>query len=234
MCFNNGLDNADSITDTCELAKLVYECGGNKCWLCGDTSFAVGIVHHIHPKAWRSPFPAYLANGLIPKHFDLSHPDNLIPLCRSCQTSYDADFPEWILVPDTDTLKKYIEHEKKDYDLRFLISQSSTNSVPPRTLPLIDRTQVTYYPLFLSPHLHLPRFEFDHWPKNWLGEPTAVIHRATWRGLLNPSPIQPIRLPVGPRMWQRGVPAIFQILVVELVRLWTRPVPVTRGQVRRF
>jgi len=97
-----------------------------------------------------------------------------------------------------------------------------------RTLPIIDRSKVRYYPAIISPSLPLERFNFSRWPKAWLGEPTTVIHRVARRGLLESTPVRPISLGPG-RGWQRGVPVVFQALIAELFRLWARPTP-AKGQ----
>ena len=209
--------------------RKVFDRDGDECWLCGHKSESINIAHQIHASAWRYPFPEFISNGTIPTRIDLSHCDNLIPLCASCHVSYDAVYPEWIIIPDIDTLNQYIEHEKKDYDHRHIVAQSSGLSIP-RTLPLIDRTRVMYNPLILSPHVTVRNS--SNWPKHWQGEPTTVIHRAAWNGLLASNTVkdvqrlQPIQL--GNGTWQRGVPTIFKAMVYELTRLWDRPAPFIR------
>ena len=74
--------------------KLVFERDGKECWLCGQTSADLGIAHQIQPSALKHPFAAYKANGMIPKYIDLSHHDNLFPLCSFCHLLYDVAYPE--------------------------------------------------------------------------------------------------------------------------------------------
>jgi len=198
---------------------LIFERDGYACWLCGDTSH-LNIAHQIHASAFRHPFPLFKENGTISIP-DLSHSDNLFPLCPSCHTGYNLAFPNWIMVPDADTLRKYLEHEEEDYNYR----QKSLESLP-RTLPSIDRTKVLYHPAILSTQfqVHMSKVKpVSRWRKHWLGEPTTVIHRAAWHGLLDSNPIQQIRS--GRRTFQRGVPPVFQSLIGDLVRLWARAAP---------
>ena len=183
-----------------------------------------GLTLHIRFEAVEEEaLTSFKDNGTLPATVtDPSHRDNLFPLCSSCHRAYDAgSLPSWILIPDVPTLEKYIRHEKENYDHRYLISRATT--VPPpesllRTLPVIDslRSSVFYW------------FNSLRWPKVWLGEPTTVIHRVARRGLLESTPVRPISLGKG-RGWQRGVSAVFQVLVRELFRLWARPSPV-KGQ----
>ena len=201
---------------------LVFDRDGYACWLCGDTTTSINIAHQIQAAASRHPFPLFKANGTIAIP-DLSHPDNLLPLCPTCHSEYDLTFPEWIMVPDADTLKQYLEHEKEDYDHRLHVSLTSQICLP-RTLPSIDRMKVFYHPAILSTYVNLQKYKSE-WPKHWLGEPTTVIHRAAWCGLLDSTPIQPIQLGLGNRTWHRGVQPIFQTLIGELIRLWARPAP---------
>ena len=223
MNFNDEFDLEDVDEHT---RDVVLDRDGDACWLCGDTSTAsINIAHHIHAAASKHPFPSLKDNGTIAIPH-LSHPDNLLPLCPTCHTKYDSTFPEWIMVPDVDTLKQYLEHEKEDYDHRLYISQTSQKFLP-RTLPSIDRTKVLYHPAILSTHLDLEMYFKSKWPKHWLGDPTTVIHRAAWHGLLDSTPVQPVRLGFGDRafQWQRGIQPDFQILIGKLIRLWARPVP---------
>ena len=133
-----------------------------------------------------------------------------ISLCVYCHEGYDAAFSDWVLIPDKETLRTYIDHEKNDYEQRYLVSKKSC-SVPPRCLPFIVRNKILYHPLIITqPTVVRNYLRGDtHWPKRWLGEPTTVIHRAVCHGLFNSNPIQPLRLGRG-RMWQIGVPEIFR------------------------
>lgn len=79
-------------------------------------------------------------------------------------------FPNWILVPHEETIRKYIEHEKQDYEKRSLASRHVS-----RSLPEIDRRQVLYHPLITTytngnykNYFGLTR-SFKPWPKPWLG-----------------------------------------------------------------
>ena len=221
MNFDDDREYSDRIPES---TREVFDRDGDECWLCGHKSESINIAHQIHTAAWRHPFPAFISNGTIPSRIQLSHRDNLIPLCASCHVSYDAVYPEWIIIPRIDTLNQYIKHEKKDYDHRHIAAQSSGISIP-RTFPSINRTRVTYNPLIPSPRVIVR--DSSIWPKHWQGEPTTVIHRAAWNGLLAPNTVQavqPIRL--GNGTWQSGVPTIFKAMVCELTRLWDRPAPV--------
>lgn len=122
------------------------------------------------------------------------------------------------------TLNRYLEHEEKDYNHRLHVSLSSQNSLP-RTLPSIDRMKVSYHPAILSTQYRFGP-EALQWPKHWLGEPTTVIHRAAWRGLLHSNPIEPVRL--GDRNFQRGIDPILQRKIVDFIRLWARAAPRSR------
>lgn len=222
--------NTVSISDdTCE---RVYERDGYKCWLCdspGGTTLEV--AHHIDAAA-EFPFAMFRDNGTIPHSINkTSHFDNIFPLCAHCHIGYGLrlTFPKWIIVPDEETIRKYIDHEKSDYEDRCLISKTlaSRCPIPPRTLPLIDRSKVLYYPLFITQNpsftKKILRLTSSNWPKSWLGEPTTTIHRAACRGLWESTPVKPITL--GRRNWQSGVPQIFQVLIGELINLWGRPIP---------
>jgi hypothetical protein len=211
-------DEIEGISES--IRNHVFERDGYACWLCGETSTTVDIAHQIHASASKHPFPLFKANGTIDIPF-LSHCDNLIPLCPTCHAEYDLAFPEWIMVPDSHTLNRYLEHEKSDYDHRLLVSQTSQDSLP-RTFPSIDRNKVLYHPFILSTQFRLGRI-MTEWPKNWQGDPTTVIHRAASHGLLDSNPIQPIRL--GDRTFQRGVQPVYQSLIGDLIRLWARAAP---------
>ena len=198
-------DDDEDITEA--VREAVFERDGDDCWLCGATSPSIHISHQIPASAFRHPFPLFKANGTIDIP-DLSHPDNLIPLCGSCHLGYNASFPEWIMVPDADTLRHYIEHEKEDYERH-----------QGRTLPSIDRTKILYQPLILYDNFQLRRIGVD-WPKHWRGDPTTVIHRSAWHGILDSNPIQPIGLG---RNFHRGIEPVYPRLIGELMRLWRRP-----------
>ena len=230
-------DDLESVSDCTR--EQVFGRDGRKCWLCEETvEKNLDIAHQIGA-ADEEAFSIFKDNGTLPVT-DPSHSDNLFPLCTSCHRMYDAGgFPAWILVPDVTTLKKYIKHEKENYDYRsqlISVSPGSPTCTPDRdfkfsrTLPILDRSKILYHPLIISPSLPLDWFKHSQWPKVWLGEPTTVIHRVARRGLLESTPIQPISLGKAPgRGWQRGVPIMFQILIGQLIRLWARPTPV-KGQ----
>ena len=219
----------ESVSDTTR--EHVFERDGHACWLCKHET-TLHIAHQIDAAASRR-FSVFQDNGTIPsKVTDPSHIDNLFPLCPNCHGGYDAVFPEWILIPDTETLQKYIDHEKIDYEERLFVSQNpSIGSVPLRSLPFINRHDVLYHPLIISQKyqdfLGSDRRHPPQWPKRWLGEPTTTIHRAARRGLFESTPTQLIQLPGRcgrpGRAWQTGVPEIFWVLVGELIRLWARP-----------
>ena len=171
-----------------------------------------------------------LQEGTIPYSVDDHfHCDNLFPLCYECYWGYDRRFPEWLLIPDKETIQKFIDHEKMDYENRYLVSQ--TSHPPPRSLPFIDRTKILYHPLMITQNTQI-YYGICHsgdptnssWPKNWRGEPTLTIHRAACCGLFDSSPIRPISLGRN-RKWQTGVPEIFRVLVGELINLWARQLP---------
>ena len=215
MIFDDELEEVPESTCT-----HVFERDGHSCWLCGETSRTVNIAHQIPASASEHPFPLLRDNGTI-SISSLSHCDNLIPLCPTCHTEYDMAFPDWIMVPDSDTLNQYLEHEKKDYHHRHLLSQTSKNPFP-RTLPTIDRSNVIYHPLILSTQFRLDRIRTDL-PMNWRGDPATVIHRAALRGLMDSNPIQQMHF--RNRTFQRGVQPIYQSLIGDLMRLWARAAP---------
>ena len=129
--------------------EFIFECDGERCWLCHFDS-NIHIAHQIDAAA-QYAFSQYHENGIIPlETTNVCHRDNLFPLCPICHAGYDLSFPSWVLIPDGDTLQKYIYYEKKNYEERYLISKSSPSvRVPPWSLPKIDRNQVLY--------LHCPR-----------------------------------------------------------------------------
>lgn len=203
--------------------ELVLERDGENCWLCGS-GIAIQISHQIDPAAIR-PFAQFRANETIPAFVSSpSHVDNLFPLCSNCRTGYDLTFPDWVLVPDTETLNKYINHEKQNYEeryQRYLLSPSPF-PISPRTLPPLDRNKIFYHPLFTTEESAKFYLNGDtNWPKRWLGEPTTTIHWAARHDLFDSTPIRPISLGNG-RQWQTGVPDIFRKLIEELTRLWAR------------
>lgn len=87
-----------------------------------------------------------------------------------------------------------------------------------------------YHPLIIShDYGAFTRYSSLKWPKNWMGEPTTVILRAS-RGMLAPTPVQ--QFPIAGRgrgpasgKSQTGIPDIFRLLVTELISLWARPPP---------
>ena len=101
---------------------------------------------------------------------------------------------------------------------------------PPRSLPILDRKFFLYHPLIIShDYGAFTRYSSLKWPKNWMGEPTTVILRAS-RGMLAPTPVQ--QFPIAGRgrgpasgKSQTGIPDIFRLLVTELISLWARPPP---------
>lgn len=212
-------DDDEDITDT--IRDAVFERDGDDCWLCGEVSH-IHIAHQIAASAFRHPFPLFKANGTIDIP-DLSHPDNLIPLCPTCYVGYDSSFPDWIMVPDADTLRHYINYEKEDYERRQGSQGpgSLQGALQGRTLPSIDRTKVLYYPMILRDDFRLRRIEVD-WPKHWQGDPTTVIHRSAWHGILDSNPIRPIGLGFGGRIFNRGIDPLYPGLIRELMRLWSR------------
>ena len=224
-------ETAKSVTESTR--KDVFERDGRQCWLCNRDILGLHVAHHIDASEFHS-FSRFQENGTIPSVVtDPSHCDNLFPLCPHCHVAYSATFPQWVLIPDEETLQTYINHEKNDYEQRHsMVSSDSSDSVPPRSLPPIDRTKILYHPLIITHQyksLLANRFNSLQWPKHWPGEPTTVIHRAARRGLFESTPVQPFRFP-GKRLgcgrgWQTGVPENFQILVGELIRLWARHPP---------
>lgn len=200
--------------------EAVLERDNQECWLCENKAPTVLQVCHQIDSAASDAFTQFQLNGTIPSSVNNSaHRDNLITLCSNCHLHYDAAFPDWIFFPDIPTIERYIQHEIQDYEARLLISKNPSRKIPARSLPTINRSTVLYYPAFLASYM--PRHG-SKWPKNWLGEPTTVIHRVARRGLLESTPV---RSPLGNKGWQRGVPAIFQMLIEELIRLWARPPP---------
>ena len=177
------------------ICEQVFERDGHRCWLCYHES-TLHIAHQIDAAAFH-PFYQFRANGLgtIPSSItNLAHPDNLFPFCANCHEGYDAAFPDWVLIPDKNTLQKYIDHEN-NYQQRYLISQKSPSSVPPRSLPNIDRSEILYHPLIITQITTKCYLSGDkNWPRHWLGEPTTTIHRAAHRGLFNSTSIHPMRL----------------------------------------
>jgi hypothetical protein len=226
--IDNGSESVSEIT-----RQQVFERDGTRCWLCEYSNQEVLNIAHQIEAVDEAELAIFKAEGTLPDTItDPSHKDNLFPLCINCHVKYDTGFPSWILIPDESTLQKYIDHEKENYEhRRYLISQAATTISTPkslsRTLPIIDRSKVRYYPAIISPALSLRKFDFSRWPKVWLGEPTTVIHRVARRGLLQSTPLRPISSSLGPGKgwWQRGVPAIFPVLIGELFRLWARPTP---------
>jgi hypothetical protein len=217
--FFDDEDITESIRDA------VFDRDGESCWLCGDETTGVNISHQIHAAAFRHPFSSFKANGTIGIP-DLSHPDNLIPLCGSCHIAYDMPFPEWIMVPDADTLRQFIDHELNDYERRQS-PQAGSLQGQGRTLPDIDRKKVLYHPVVLYDKFNTTKKIATDRPIHWQGDPTTVIHRSAWHGLLDSNPIQPIHLGMGAtsRTFHRGIQPIFPSLIGKLIRLWARPVP---------
>ena len=123
-------------------------------------------------------FSRFRENATIPSlTANPSHPENLFPLCVYCHEGYDAAFSDWVLIPDSkETLHTYIDHEKNDYEQRYLVSQKSC-SVPPRSLPFIVRNKILYHPLIITqPTVVRNYLRGDtHWPKRRLGEPTTLL-----------------------------------------------------------
>ena len=219
------MDSTETVIErTCE---EVYQRDGSKCWLCNRLD-PIQITYHINEEALDT-FSMCTDNGTIPSFVDsLEHPDNLFPLCYNCQARYDKVFPDWLLIPDEVTLRKYIEHEKLDFEKR-LVSQKFRYGPLPRSLPLITRSEILYHPLIITQPFtkSLSYYGRVAWPKCWLGEPTMTIHRAARCGLFESNPIRPIRLRHNSHItkWQTGVPEVFQLLVGELTRLWARKLP---------
>lgn len=74
----------------------VFERDGHACWLCNHES-TLHIAHQIDSTAFRR-FSQLQKDGTIPSEVtNLSHVDNLFPLCPNCHAGYDAAFPDWIL-----------------------------------------------------------------------------------------------------------------------------------------
>ena len=223
------------------IREEVFKRDGRKCWLCNSENDNLHIAHQINAD---DQFPLYHINSTIPSSiFETSHPDNLFPLCDTCHKGYDAGWSDWLIVPDKETLQKYIDHEKNDFEQRerYLLSQksrsSSSLSVPPRSLPLLNRNKILYHPLLLNEQAAKKYVRQDtHWPKHWLGEPTLIIHRSMYRSIFLDTAItttsgrgvRPLRLASG-AMWQIGVPDIFTTLVTELMMLWRRQPGIRRG-----
>jgi hypothetical protein len=174
----------------------VFERDGDNCWLCNREK-TIELAHQIDATAYEA-FYRFHEEGTLPSAVTPSHADNLIPLCSICYHGYHSGFPDWVLVPDRKTLQKYIEHEKADYEER-LGYLGSNKTMPPRTLPLIDRNKVLYHPLMITSkyceYLGCRSSSPPNWPKRWLGEPTTVIHRAARHGLLDVNSGPPVSLP---------------------------------------
>ena len=197
MDYSETYSEFDDISE--QLSEKVFERDGRKWWLCNSE---VDLVHIMRQIDDLTAFSRFRENATIPfLTANPSHPENLFPFCVYCHEGYDAAFSDWVLIPDSkETLRTYIDHEKNDYEQRYLVSQKSCSVRRPEqnSLPSSDHN-----PANSSKKL------FTHWPKRWLGEPTTIIHRAVCHGLFNSNPIQPLRLGRG-RMWQIGVPDILR------------------------
>ena len=212
----------DSIDDS--IRAKVFERDGHVCWLCNH-KYALVVAHQIDAAAFEHFFE-FKKNGTIPPTVsDLDHPDNLISLCANCRFGYDASFPDWLLIPDEETLQKYIDHEIFDYEVRKSLPVTAHKPPPIRSLPSIDRSTILYHPLIIMKDHTAFTTHHPQWPKRWMGEPTTVIHRAARRGILESTPTTSFDLPgslPGRRTWHTGVPEGFQVLVGKLIRLWAR------------
>ena len=223
MALMDCYDDDSTELEDCIRAK-VFERDGHVCWLCNNKEEVQLEVAHQIDSAAIDRFSEYKANGTIPPTVtNPDHPDNSIPLCANCHLSYDAKSPGWVLIPDAETLQKFIDHEKIDYEIRKSESLSATVHRP-RSLPSIDRSTILYHPLIITKNYTTFTAHQPRWPKRWMGEPTTVIHRAARCGLFESTPTRSFNLPGrGPgRAWQTGVPGIFQVLVGQLIRLWAR------------
>lgn len=104
----------------------------------------------------------------------LDHEDNLITLCGNCRTLYNTPVPHWVMIPDHDTLDKYIAHERADFESRCTAAEQGISQ--PRTLPTIDRQSVRYYPFIMNRSMQLPgNVQISDWPMPWLGDPIAAL-----------------------------------------------------------
>lgn len=170
-------------------------------------------------------FAYYSSLGLLsPSLTYLDHPDNLIILCGVCHPSYDSDHPYWVMVPDSATLSRYIQHERADYNSRARAARRGIYQ--DRTLPVVDRTLIRYHPCILDP-LMVPGLSatvrIAEWPKMWLGDPIAALIKAA-AGLCQPSKrftathatMENITL---------GVPPTLKRKSCQLLDLWCRKDP---------
>ena len=159
---------------------------------------------------------------MLPPTLALNHADNLITLCGNCHAAYDSEYPAWIMVPTTNILNRYIQHERDNYEYR--VAAAAVGQIVPRSLPGIDKNNVAYHRFVLDPVWGVGHPINQH-VKNWAGEPTAVIFKAL-RGLAQPcTPITRSRMDgTGEVRIEMG--ESIRTKNMTLVRLWSRPAPV--------
>ncbi|KAN0087086.1 hypothetical protein V8E54_000774 [Elaphomyces granulatus] len=138
------------------------------CWVCGlEVALAL-------------QFLKYHAAGVIPKSLThLSYPGNLITLCPTCHTLFDALVPLFVILP-TD-IQFFIDWEERDYEMRCRAAENSLE-VPARTVPTENDYVGNFkvYPLDTS--IYKDR---TFQAKAWKGSPTAMIMKSAL-GLFQP------------------------------------------------
>ncbi|KAN0075082.1 hypothetical protein V8E54_007693 [Elaphomyces granulatus] len=157
-----------SITDS-KIRSAVRSRDKERCWVCGlGTPFLL-------------QFLKWYDAGVIPDSLThLSHPGNLITLCRNCHGLFDAPVPLLLVILPTD-IQFFIDWEERDYEMRCQAAENS-QEVPARTVP----TENDYVGNFKAYPLDTSVYEDATFQaKAWTGSPTAMIIKSSL-GLLVP------------------------------------------------
>ncbi|KAF8428175.1 hypothetical protein EV426DRAFT_514205, partial [Tirmania nivea] len=168
----------------------------------------------------------YQEAGIIPEQLNsLVHQSNLISLCGGCHLAYDHDPPQWIMLPTMSVLDEYARHEHNDYRRRERAGQRG--QVLLRTLPAVDPNNILYQPYIITrAFAERSYLRPSAWPRQWLGEPTAAIVKATG-GISRHCSVARVVTMLGEEM-EVGIPGAIRTKIVQLIIAWSRPAPPVR------
>ena len=173
-------------------------------------------------------FELYRQMNIIPGNIvSLRHPANLILLCGVCHPAFDHSPPYWIMLPTTQTIQRFINHECQDYSARARAGRRGI--FQPRSLPQVDCNSIRYQVYILNRRFaENGLLETISAPRPWLGHPVPAIIKGS-EGVITPSQRVTVRSGLGQNI-DIGVPNLVRNKIVQLMNIWDRPDPVIRRE----
>ena len=160
-------------------------------------------------------FELYCQMRIIPGHIvSLSCLVNLILLCGRCHPAFDHSLPYWIMLPTTQTIQQFINHECQNYSARARAGRRGISL--PCFLPQVDCRAIRYQIYILNRRFaENGLLETISAPRQWLGHPVPAIIKGG-EGVITPSQRVVVHSALG-RNIDIGVPNVDRSRIVQLM-----------------